>query len=408
MHYTHDQIKRSIRLLRFEMIVTSALLSIPIMVPFYLDIGMTYAQVGLSQALFTLSVVVLNIPTGWIADRVSRKACNAIGDTIVALSILWYSTVSSFGGVVAAEVVFGVGFALSRGVDASLLRSYYEALGQADLYRPIKARTTMWSIMFGVPVVVLGGFIGSIDLRLTIALSSVTFFVGAGLSMKLVEIRSRQDKPLTQENTRVLSSIKGWGATLRSSTRAMMSVVAYALHGHTKLRWSIFAAAVANESTHVQVWILTGLMLAAGIPLEIVGIGWALNSVAQTTGAFIASKLAHRLHDVQIVLVGLIGLTIGMGSVAISLNIVTVSLYAGIGLARGWYAALLEPMIQRHAPSEFHATILSIAGTVSGCLYMLCVWGFTALADVSYQLAMGGWLIAVGPTLVLAASKLRR
>lgn len=92
---------------------------------------------------------------------------------------------------------------------------------------------------------------------------------------------------------------------------------------------------------------------------------------------------------------------------AISLNTVTVSLYVGIGLTRGWYAALLEPMVQRHAPSDFHATVLSIVGTVSGGLYMLCVWGFTALADISYQLAMGIWLLAVGPALVLTASKLR-
>lgn len=315
MQHKHSRIRRSIRVLRAEMIVTSAMLSIPIMVPFFLDIGLSYAQIGLSQALFTLSVVIFNIPTGWIADRVSRKACNAVGDTIVALSLLWYATVSSFGGVVAAEVVFGVGYALSRGVDASLLRSYYEALGEVDSYRPVKARTTMWSIMFGIPVVVLGGFIGSIDLRLTIALSSITYFVGAVLSTRLVEIRSCQEKLTSKKDAGLLSSVKEWITALRSSIVAMVSMTKYALHGHARLKWSIFAAAVANESTHVQIWVLTGLMLAAGIPLEIVGIGWALNSVAQTTGAYIASRVAHRLRDVQIVLIGVVGLIVGMGGV---------------------------------------------------------------------------------------------
>ena len=65
--------KRSLNLICLESIITAGLLAAPIMTPFYQSIGMNQEQIALGQAIFTIVALLLNLPTGWIADKFSRK-----------------------------------------------------------------------------------------------------------------------------------------------------------------------------------------------------------------------------------------------------------------------------------------------------------------------------------------------
>ena len=89
-------VQGNLRFLQIEMIITGTLMAMPIMVPFYHSIGMDQGQIGLSQSIFTAVVLVINIPTGWLADCFSRKWSNAIGDLGCAVAILIYSQATSF------------------------------------------------------------------------------------------------------------------------------------------------------------------------------------------------------------------------------------------------------------------------------------------------------------------------
>lgn len=49
------------------------LLIIPIMVPFYQSNGLTMKDVFLLQSIFSISIVLFEIPSGYFADVVGRK-----------------------------------------------------------------------------------------------------------------------------------------------------------------------------------------------------------------------------------------------------------------------------------------------------------------------------------------------
>ena len=99
---------RNLRLVILESAVTAGILAVPIMTPFYLSIGLSQEQIAMSQMAFTAATMILNLPLGWIADRFSRKWANVIGDSIVAISLLLYSTAQSFWFVVLCETLCGV------------------------------------------------------------------------------------------------------------------------------------------------------------------------------------------------------------------------------------------------------------------------------------------------------------
>lgn len=62
-----DQIaiaKRNLKLVMLESTMTAALLSMSIMTPFFYSIGLNQLQISLSQIIFTIVMVFLNLPTG--------------------------------------------------------------------------------------------------------------------------------------------------------------------------------------------------------------------------------------------------------------------------------------------------------------------------------------------------------
>lgn len=56
--------RRNLRLVMLESAITAGLLAMPIMTPFFKSIGMTQADVSLSQAIYTLVVSLINFPAG--------------------------------------------------------------------------------------------------------------------------------------------------------------------------------------------------------------------------------------------------------------------------------------------------------------------------------------------------------
>ncbi|PLS80648.1 hypothetical protein CYG49_04600, partial [Candidatus Saccharibacteria bacterium] len=123
-----NETRRSLRFLKIEAVLGAAFLAMPIITEFYQSIGMNYAQIGLSQAIFTLALVLLNVPTGWLADRFSRKWCNFIGDLLTALGFMYYAFAQSFSDIIVAEVIIGIGMAFTNGADIALMRAYCKQL----------------------------------------------------------------------------------------------------------------------------------------------------------------------------------------------------------------------------------------------------------------------------------------
>ncbi|PLS80647.1 hypothetical protein CYG49_04595, partial [Candidatus Saccharibacteria bacterium] len=91
----------------------------------------------------------------------------------------------------------------------------------------------------------------------------------------------------------------------------------------------------------------------------------------------------------------------------LSLNMVTIGLYAVFGFARGWLQATMGPMFQAHAPEDIQSTVVSVASSVAQLLYIPLVWGINALADISVMTAMLGSLVVFAPLVIISTVKLR-
>lgn len=361
----------------------------PIMVPFYKSIGMDQGQIGLSQALFTAALLAINIPTGWIADRFSRKFSNAFGDLGAALGLIYYAQANSFTEVVIGEVVLGISLAFSQGADSALLKAYTSASDPSGvLFRKQSALLATWLPITQAIALIAGGIIGAYDPRLAIALSAAPYIVGCILSFFMREAGER----LVSQH--------------RNPVRDMVRVTAESMGRDPYLRWLIIAYAVGREITHVMVWALTPLLLLAGVPLVVVGIGWVLNSIMVAIGAKLAHTWAEQLREWQRFLVPMIAVLVGLTIMSIHLSMATIWLYALIGLGQGWASATLLPMIQSESPDSRQASIVSMAKSASQLLYIPLVWLVGVAGNFDIRLTMVATIAIFAPLVVVTTLRL--
>ncbi|MCX7026448.1 MAG: MFS transporter [Spirochaetes bacterium] len=91
-------------------------------VPFYLyRIKLDYGRMFILEAVFSAAMMILEVPTGIVADRWGRKISLAWGSVFLALGFLVFGIFRNFWVLVGAEVLCALGMTLVSGADKSLL-----------------------------------------------------------------------------------------------------------------------------------------------------------------------------------------------------------------------------------------------------------------------------------------------
>ena len=387
----YSRSEKYLSLICLESIITAGLLAVPIMTPFYNSIGLNQEQIALTQAIFTAVVIVLNLPTGWLADKISRKWANVIGDFGCGVTLLFYSQTQGFVEVVICEVAFGIFISLSQGVDSALMRHFCHKIS-ADgdrLFKKRNAEVVAMQALMSLILMLLAGPIGAISYRLAIALSSVTVFIGAILSLFIVDdskkLQSQYKNPLKDIARIAKTSLK-----------------------NPALRLRIFALGIGREMTHGIIWCFTPMLLAVGVPIEMVSFGWALSYAAAWLGSGLAARFVNRLAEWQIFAIPLGLTTLGLTLIGIDLNAVTIWFYLLLGITQGWTGATLMPQVQKHVDPSEQTSVVSFAKVIAQLIYIPAVWVIGLAADWQLNYSALMTLAIFLPAGIIILTKLKR
>lgn len=341
--------KRSIRLLFIESSLTSFTLFMPIMYLLYTNAGLNQFQIGLVSFVFAITMLFAQIPTGYLADKFSRKISNFSGDVFIAIGILLYALSGSFWLFALAEIVFGIGLSLTSGADAALLREHAKNAGMD--YKKLAANLASVSFVAQGFGAIAGGFIGHYNIRWPLFVQFGIFVIAALFSLSIQDIgvkRESKKHPFTDA----------------------YEITKYCLHGHKRLAWRMFLTASTNVSTFLIVWFLTPIFLRAGVKISFHGVLFALISVA----AIFGSRFASKYKDVRLTSSLLIS-ALGYFILSLSINIYTLSFFLLTSFARGFSRARSSPYVQEVVPDDIQATVLSVNAMIfkvfSGTLVVL-------------------------------------
>ena len=118
------------------------MLIMPIVALFYSQNGLTDFDIFLLQAIYSISVAFLEIPSGYMADIVGRKKTLVLGAILGALGYGVYSISHNFTGFLVAEITLGIGGSFISGADSAMLFDSLAALRQKHRYLQFEGRIT--------------------------------------------------------------------------------------------------------------------------------------------------------------------------------------------------------------------------------------------------------------------------
>ncbi|MFG2556464.1 MFS transporter [Streptomyces sp. NPDC048581] len=178
----------------------------PVYALLFADTGMSLWQISSLFALWSITAVVLEVPSGALADAVSRRLLLWIGPLFNAVGFALWVIVPSYGAFALGFVLWGVGGALCSGSLEALAYDELDRLGAADRYARVMGRVraarlaaTMASIGLAGPVFALGGY------RAVGVASVLACLLAAAVATRLPEHRTRPEH-----------GGDGWWVTLRT------------------------------------------------------------------------------------------------------------------------------------------------------------------------------------------------
>ncbi len=374
-----------------ETILTSigAGFSVPIITIFWNSLGMNQTDIGFVQMIFTIVLVFLDIPMGYLADRFNRKALNIIGDIGVAFTFLCYAFSNNMSMVILAECLLGIFMATTNGVDQAFIKYNADKIDSTGvLFKKVNTQIYTLKYIASFAVMLIGGFVSKYSLRLTIGLSFIPYAIGGIIAFFIKDYAEKAKKKHKNILKDMFLNLK----EILSNKKARTYVIAYM---------------VGKEITHPHIWIFTPLMIMVGVPIEVVSVGWIFSEVFKIIGAKIAEKIIHIKTSIKFG-VSVLVIILWMSIIIINANIYTIWIFLLNGLVAGIMSGSLITPIQENTKEEYQASVMSIASTGARLFYIPLVFIINYLGNIKLQLALIGMIIIFTPISIYIYMKLRK
>ena len=334
------------RYVLFQSLVMTPLF-VPVVVLFWRDNGLDAFEIYLLQGLYAVAVVLLEVPTGTVADRLGKRTSLLCAAAMLSLALVVYALTASFLGFLIAEVVFAAGAALASGADTALLYDTLQRLGRTDEFRRREGTARALQMLSFAGSCVLGGFVGEVSYRATIWLSLVGPIVALVVAWGFVEASPPSDGD---------SSDGG-----RGSYRAFVASALRFVLRHQLVRWYVLFFAVLAGSSTWLLWLYQPYMEWTGIPVWAFGLAFA----GFNTFAALSSRLAHRFDDALGRLGALLGLMVLQVAPLVLMAVVVTPASFLFILCHQVVRAISRPVVADRILAYTHAdkraTVLSIA-----------------------------------------------
>lgn len=343
--------RRNLKLLQILKALRGALLVMPVIVPFFQSNGLSQSEIFLLQSAFAVAILVFEVPSGYFADRFSRKHSLLLGAILSIIGFSLYALAYGFWPLLAAEVVLGIAASFISGADSALAYDTMLSSKQEGKYRRFEAIGLTYAGLGEAVASIVGGLIAAASLRATIfaQVAVYLFLIPVTLMLREPERHKTQAK--------------------RNVMRDVLRVTKYALHGHQEIKWLIFYAAVVGTLTHTMVWLTQPYYQLAGVPIAWFGVLWAVQFGAIAIFALFADRfesLGRRKVLTAFLLIGVVSYVL----LALAPSVWFLPALLGFYFIRAVFTPIIRDYVNRLIESDVRATVLSVKNLAQKVLYI--------------------------------------
>lgn len=350
------------------------MLVMPVIVPFYESNGLSLQDVMFLKAVYSIVIVVFEIPSGYLADLFGRKNTLVIGAILGTLGYTIYSFSFGFAGFLMAEIILGAGISMISGADSALLYDTLAEHKKDDQYTRYEGQIISIGNFAESLAGIAGGLLALISLRIPFYAQTAVAFIAIPAALTLREPSFRI-------------------ATAGVRIRDVLNVVRISLYSDQKLRLNIFFSSVIGAATLSMAWFVQPVFKSIGIPLAGYGIIWTTLNVSAGIFSSIAYRIEKYLGErttLILISASIPGGFILTGLIGTKWALVVLLIFY---FFRGLATPVLKDYINRLTKSEMRATVLSVRSFVIRILFALIA---PFMGRVSDQYDVGTSLIVSG------------
>ncbi len=373
------RVDRNLRLLNALGVLTMAQPGFAIWVVYLLDFRhLTLAQIGIMEAFYWGVKLLMEVPSGAVADRFGRRAAFALGLVVEGSGVALFAFASNFWLLLLSYVLWSSGFSLRSGNDQAYL---YDALAADDRSTEFAARSGVLNALTTASFMlagIAGGWIAeATTLQVAMIVGVVPYLCGG------IMIATMQEPP------RIIGA-EGHLPYMRTLRTAMQL-----LRRNAVVRYAILTHISVQTGFVVNILLVQPFLAEHGVAPALFGVFQAPASLAAAV-ASVSSARVSRALGVQPLAAYAIGAIVGGLLVMIFVD----SLWAFAGFiavqtAIGIVMPAIDGYVNDRTESNIRATIMSVVPLGMSITLMLVGPLAGIIGDVSLRLAFAAIAVLI-------------
>lgn len=319
------------------------MLFMPTIVLFFQENGLDLFDIMLLQAIYSVTIALLEIPSGYAADVLGRKNAMVIGTFLGLVGIVIYAFNYGFWGFLPAAIFMGIGQSFVSGSDTALM---YDSLLQMDRgkdFIKFEGRSISMGNFAEAIAFIIGGFLAEITLRTPFYYQIGIATAGFVTALLLVEPNvSRLENGKT----------KPW--------RNIKNIIHFALIQNHSLRYFILYSAIIGAATLTMAWFVQPYYKILKIDIVYFGVIGALLNIAVAIPSFYAHIIEEKIKTKYLLIFILVILSACYFLVSQFVMLWSLFFLLIFYIVRGVATPVLRDYMNRHTPSQMRATVMSI------------------------------------------------
>ncbi|MBL4670018.1 MAG: MFS transporter [Flavobacteriales bacterium] len=163
------------------------MLFMPIIWLFYQENGLDLTDLFIIQSIYSVTIAIIEIPSGYVADVLGRKNSMIIGMFFGMIGMIVYSFSFGFEGFLIAALCLGIGQSFISGSDTALMYDSLLQLNRAKEFIKLEGRTISMGNLAEAFAFIIGGLIAEISLRTPFYFQIGIALIGFITTLSLVE-----------------------------------------------------------------------------------------------------------------------------------------------------------------------------------------------------------------------------
>lgn len=335
----------------FRAFMAADSLLLPMLLPFYQSLNISFSQVAILQSVFAMTIVVFQLPTGWFADLFGRRKTLLIGAVFCFTARMLYLSGASFEAFLVAEVCLGLGFAFISGADYSLLYDSLASQGQQENFPKAVARSRVGELLVCGICSVLSGYIAT-----NFSIHTVFSFGGLGFLMMVIVAYNLHEP----KRERAPSDLK------------QMTTLCFAqIRSNPVIPWCITFFAIIFAINQPLVYLWEPFLRSTGVTLS--ETGWFFSGMFfwGALMGWVTPRLIKKMGEFKVLCLLLCVDVFSFIGVSLLVTPYVALFFLGHQSVRSSLIIVTQSMLNKHLDSKVRTTMISLLSMSGYILYSI-------------------------------------